>query len=908
MITTSEPKNKSISLVGSQYALSNAAPLSPDDYRDLVKRRAVSILHLTPDEHAWDNNEELRRETETLILEKINKESNLLPIDFLSKGVERAKSICRIVTPSGFGTGFLIDKWVVMTNHHVIQSADEAENCFAEFGYEDNQNPIKVKLKPSDLFITSPFEELDFTIVGCDSSGSDDIIPIKLLRSPTTITRGEYANIIQHPKGRKKEVALQDNTISYVYDKVIHYTTDTEPGSSGSAVFNNQWQLVALHHAGWYTDKSQQNAINEGIRISAIVSKLVALAQVGDSGALRLTQKLEGTSPYLGFYDVEGLIDNPDDLAEIEIPTFKGDKRFADIGFWNIENFNNTVQEQRVKAVAQIVADMSMDTLGLVEVEKGALEQLVNTLKDRGAAMDYVYLEAEGAQDLAVLFDTTTTKVELKDDINHRYSKLLRSTVNGKPAFPKKREPLFALCTVKEEKKDVQFLMIVVHLKAMRDKISKQRRTAAAETLAVIIEDLKQDDKFKHLPIVLGGDLNDDAGSTSLTSVMNSPSVITLTTDDALAGHISYLKAPHSLIDHIIITKDMKTGSIQNDGQTDDAAIVRLDKTIADFVKNISDHAPLVLRVIYKDESQEQERGRAWLTPVYLANENTLERTLLRLSLNQFKLEEEQPYYDAEKDKLDIVNYYRSIQFQGNGTQLFRQLHGLLLDTHTTIFTYKQSRNHLYSEVDLHEDRTLRSIYSGNKLDPEMLIQEDFRIEQLRKEFLENKESLERLDEESLEEMFEEKMQFNTEHVVPQSWFNKKSPMVSDLHHLFTCESDCNSFRSNIPYFDFADYNPEAYREQLRNECGKRGGNIRFEPENGKGEVARAVLYFLLRYPSKIGKEKVNVELLLNWHKEHPVTIHEKHRNRAIYELQGNRNPLIDFPESAEQIDFTSGV
>lgn len=56
--------------------------MTPDDYRDLVKRRAVSILHITPDEQEWQGNEELRRETEQLIMEKIHRDSNLLPIDF----------------------------------------------------------------------------------------------------------------------------------------------------------------------------------------------------------------------------------------------------------------------------------------------------------------------------------------------------------------------------------------------------------------------------------------------------------------------------------------------------------------------------------------------------------------------------------------------------------------------------------------------------------------------------------------------------------------------------------------------------------------------------------------------------------------------------------------------------------
>lgn len=884
--------------------LPDIAPLSSDDFRDLVKRRAVSVLHLTPDEQAWATNEELRRETERRLLEKINRDSNLLPVDFLSKGVERAKAVGRIMTPSGLGTGFLIDRGVIMTNNHVLHDIEEAGLSFIEFDYEENKNVIKVKLKPSELFIT--VKELDFTIVACESAGIEQITPVKLLRSPTTITRGEYVNIIQHPRGRKKEIALQDNTVSYVYDKVIHYSTDTEAGSSGAAVFNNKWELVALHRAGL----NETTPLNEGVRISAIVSKLISMAHRGDTGAARITRTLEDRSPYLGYYDVAGLIDSQEALLEVEVPSYKGDKRFADIGFWNIEHFNNTSDRQRIKDVARVVANLSMDVLGLVEVERGALDRLIEAIKQHnGTVMKYVYLDSTGNQDLAVLYDTATTVVELRDDINRKYSDLLHSTVANKPAFPQQREPLFAKCTIKEEGKDVEFLMIVVHLKAMRDPESTERRKLAAEIISVIIEDLKRDEAFRHLPIVLGGDLNDDAGSVSLSPIMNSPSLVTLTRDDADAGHISYLEDPFSLIDHIIVSRDMNVGSIQQD----DAAIVRLDQSVQQFVKDISDHAPLVLRVIYRDEEALALPGLLPRLPsVQFMAGSTLERTMLKLELNRSHLDNERIYYDEEKDRLSIVDYYRSVNLRsGSGEEQFRDLHRLLLHSHTNVLAYDRSRSELYSWVDLREDGKLRSLYSSRDLDPERLIREDYVFEQQKREFLEALPHLERMNAEELQHMLDEKFQFNVEHVVPQSWFGKRNPMLGDMHHLFVCEADCNSFRGNVPYFDFADYTPEAYQETIRNECGKRGGTIKFEPENGKGEAARAVLYFLLRYPGKINgnqRIRIDIEMLLSWHREHPVTMHEKHRNRAIFELQGNRNPLIDFPEAADRIRFELGL
>ncbi|WP_207725806.1 endonuclease [Clostridium sp. DJ247] len=87
-------------------------------------------------------------------------------------------------------------------------------------------------------------------------------------------------------------------------------------------------------------------------------------------------EKLFITSPYLGFFDVHCLIQDEKDLLEVEVPSFKGDKRFADIGFWNIENFNNSVNQQRITDVAKIVTDLSMDVLGIIEVENSALEDI----------------------------------------------------------------------------------------------------------------------------------------------------------------------------------------------------------------------------------------------------------------------------------------------------------------------------------------------------------------------------------------------------------------------------------------------------------------------------------------------------------------------------------------------------
>ncbi len=101
------------------------------------------------------------------------------------------------------------------------------------------------------------------------------------LRPSVTYPQDMKLNIIQHPRGRRKEVVVQENVLSNVYTNVIHYTSDTDYGSSGSPVFNNTWDLMALHHA-----RVPNKPANEGIRIDRIVADLRSEFQSTNPGIL----------------------------------------------------------------------------------------------------------------------------------------------------------------------------------------------------------------------------------------------------------------------------------------------------------------------------------------------------------------------------------------------------------------------------------------------------------------------------------------------------------------------------------------------------------------------------------------------------------------------------------------------
>jgi endonuclease G len=252
-------------------------------------------------------------------------------------------------------------------------------------------------------------------------------------------------------------------------------------------------------------------------------------------------------------------------------------------------------------------------------------------------------------------------------------------------------------------------------------------------------------------------------------------------------------------------------------------------------------------------------------------------------SLREFAEAATKPYYDAAADQVKRTDYYRDINLGANPDVLYNSLSTLLGSTHHTKLSYKPSR-HLYPWVDLQPDRKLRSLYTGDIYEPTQLIEESFIAEAKFEALLES--ALLADDAEGSLSLLEALPLYNCEHTVPRNWF-KGGPLFStaegDLHHLFTCDGKCNNFRGNVPFFDFVDFD-----ESVLQGCGRKEEN-KFEPTHGKGAVARAVMYFLLRYPRLIDDkpaelQAARLDTLLQWHeaKGEEVSDYERHRNAAI--------------------------
>lgn len=214
--------------------------------------------------------------------------------------------------------------------------------------------------------------------------------------------------------------------------------------------------------------------------------------------------------------------------------------------------------------------------------------------------------------------------------------------------------------------------------------------------------------------------------------------------------------------------------------------------------------------------------------------------------------------------------------------------------------SYDRARAHLYTHVDLQEDRMLHCVYTDTVIAPEQLLLKDLLTG------LGHKAELPR--------RFRNNQYLNCEHIVPQSWFNKERIAKCDMHHLITADGAANNFRTDCVYRELNGTGQQGptNRPGYMPAAGRRdNGTKRFEPSRGKPVVARATLYFLLAHEGKIDATRYDdnaIATLIQWARSSPPSTYERHRNEAIFEVQGNRNPLIDFPEWLDLIEFAEGL
>ena len=209
------------------------------------------------------------------------------------KGLETCNSVARVerLNGRGHGTGWLVKAGdffpgqkgvLLLTNDHVISDEQKLDSIFpdeCQINFQAQKQVLRVEDK---LVGNSPYTELDATFLKL--KGKPKAPPLTLhKRAMAMADPPPRLYIIGHPSGRDLELSLQDNQLVAVNKELLHYRTPTEPGSSGSPVFEPEdWRVVGLHHKGGegmprLDGKPGTYEANEGISVLALQKKMKTL-------------------------------------------------------------------------------------------------------------------------------------------------------------------------------------------------------------------------------------------------------------------------------------------------------------------------------------------------------------------------------------------------------------------------------------------------------------------------------------------------------------------------------------------------------------------------------------------------------------------------------------------------------
>jgi V8-like Glu-specific endopeptidase len=230
--------------------------------------------------------------------EKILGEDRYRTFQWYRKGLDRASGVAQVLDRSGNGqgTGFLVrgtdvhqslgHEWVVVTNAHVI-SDDPAEQRSSPAVLPADEARIRFEAKdPNVVFevdqilFSSPRTELDCTIVRLNLPVEHEKAYPIAKRLPL-VDQNQRVYVIGHPRGGGLSYSIDDNLLLDHEKTMVHYRAPTEGGSSGSPVFNQQWDLLALHHAGGMKMKKLNGKegtypANEGLYFQSIRDAVAA--------------------------------------------------------------------------------------------------------------------------------------------------------------------------------------------------------------------------------------------------------------------------------------------------------------------------------------------------------------------------------------------------------------------------------------------------------------------------------------------------------------------------------------------------------------------------------------------------------------------------------------------------------
>ena len=235
-------------------------------------------------------------------------QDDMLPVGYLQAGLAAARSVARLRVPrydNGveqnkhyWGTGWLLTSSLLITNHHVFNARDDGEPdaTTRDFSQQTLRTTVQFDIDSADggsdptkiVELVASDQNLDYAISRMDASQGRRALPVDW--SPLSLRPDEVVplNIIQHPNGLPKKIAIRNNLATAADSPELRYFTSTLGGSSGSPVLNDKWQVIGIHRGSIGT-----KVLNFQGRTSAIVNLGTQMAAIFNSLPAAIKSELQ---------------------------------------------------------------------------------------------------------------------------------------------------------------------------------------------------------------------------------------------------------------------------------------------------------------------------------------------------------------------------------------------------------------------------------------------------------------------------------------------------------------------------------------------------------------------------------------------------------------------------------------
>lgn len=180
------------------------------------------------------------------------------------KALIARNAVGRIESPenTGIGTGLLVSKNLLLTCNHIFTKT-RVEKAWVRFGYKSDSYGTEDTFE-LDLNFVNNHPQLDYALIRLQPTPSlQPIRPVNVI-----LDSGQKIRLIHHPQGKPVEISGLGEIVQVGQDYIDH-NLNTDKGSSGAPIFNDAWELVAIHRGNPGVGRPTKGTM-EGKPISAI--------------------------------------------------------------------------------------------------------------------------------------------------------------------------------------------------------------------------------------------------------------------------------------------------------------------------------------------------------------------------------------------------------------------------------------------------------------------------------------------------------------------------------------------------------------------------------------------------------------------------------------------------------------